>query len=55
MSKILNRIEAVDIIYYCDGCKEPMKMTFVATKESNFEPMKCYCPKCVILEIDKNE
>lgn len=50
---VLDRIEAVEITHYCDGCKELMKMTFVATKDSNFEPLKCYCPKCVLLELDK--
>ena len=50
---ILDKIEAVDITYHCEGCKEPMKMTFAATKDSNFELIKCYCPRCIRLELDK--
>jgi late competence protein required for DNA uptake (superfamily II DNA/RNA helicase) len=52
---ILNNIEAVDITCYCSGCGKQMKLTFAATKISNFELIFSYCPKCLILERDKNK
>ena len=39
---ILDKIEAIDFTCYCDGCKEPMILTFVATKKSEFELISCY-------------
>ena len=52
---ILDKIEAVDVTCHCNGCGKQMKLTFAATKISNFELISSYCPECVKLEIDKYE